>query len=38
MAFFVKKTPKAVEKATMQSGYIFFAKNISETGPNNALT
>jgi hypothetical protein len=38
MAFFVQKTPKAVEKATMQSGYNFFAKNISETGPNNALT
>jgi hypothetical protein len=38
MAFFAQKTPKAVEKAMIQFGNIFLAKNISETRPNNTLT
>jgi hypothetical protein len=38
MAFFAQKTPKAFEKATIQSGNIFFAKIISEMRLNNALT
>jgi hypothetical protein len=38
MAFFAQKTPKAVEKATIQSGNNFFAKIISKTRPKYALT
>jgi hypothetical protein len=38
IAFFAQKTPKADEKATIQSGYIFFANIFTETRPNNALT
>jgi hypothetical protein len=38
MAFFAQKTPKAVKKATIQSGNFFLAKNISKTMLKYALT